>query len=85
MALRTRHKVTATGDTVYRVGSVSKPVTALLLMMLVEQGLIDLDAPVQKYLPDFQPKNSTGKALTLRQLLAASVRTGARVARGQLL
>jgi CubicO group peptidase (beta-lactamase class C family)/D-alanyl-D-alanine dipeptidase len=63
-------KTSATGDTVYRVGSVSKPVTALLLMMLVEQGLIDLDAPVQKYLPDFQPKNMTGKAITLRQMLA---------------
>src|SRR4051812_8821263 len=34
------HKLAATGDTVYRVGSVSKPITALLLMMLVEQGLL---------------------------------------------
>src|SRR6516165_846815 len=52
-----RHKTAATADTVYRVGSVSKPFTTLLLMMLVEMGLIDLDAPVQKYLPDFQPVN----------------------------
>jgi len=36
----------ATGDTVYRVGSVSKPVTALVIMLLVQMGLIDLDAPV---------------------------------------
>jgi serine beta-lactamase-like protein LACTB len=63
-------KLSATGDTVYRVGSLSKPVTALLLMVLVEQGLIDLDAPVQTYLPDFQPKNTSGKAITLRQMLA---------------
>ena len=63
-------KSLATADTVYRVGSVSKPITALLLMMLVEQGIIDLDAPVQKYLPDFQPKNATGKVITLRQMLA---------------
>ena len=63
-------KTTATGDTVNRVGSLSKPITALLLMMLVEQGQIDLDAPVQKYLPDFRPKNPTGKAITLRQMLA---------------
>jgi CubicO group peptidase (beta-lactamase class C family) len=63
-------KISATGDTVYRVGSVSKPITALLLMMLVEQGLIDLDAPVRTYLPDFQPKNTTGKEITLRQMVA---------------
>jgi CubicO group peptidase (beta-lactamase class C family)/D-alanyl-D-alanine dipeptidase len=63
-------KTAATADTVYRVGSVSKPITALLLMMLVEQGAIDLDAPVQKYLPDFHPKNTTGKEITLRQMLA---------------
>ncbi len=48
----------------------SKPITALLLMMLVEQGLIDLDQPVQTYLPEFKPKNTTGKQITLRQMLA---------------
>ena len=63
-------KTSATGDTVYRVGSVSKPVTALLLMMLVEQGKLDLDAPVQTYLPEFRPKNTSGKQVTLRQMLA---------------
>ncbi len=63
-------KLAATAATVYRVGSVSKPTTALLLMMLVEQGLIDLDAPIQKYLPEFQPKNKSGKQITLRQMLA---------------
>jgi CubicO group peptidase (beta-lactamase class C family)/D-alanyl-D-alanine dipeptidase len=65
-----RQKTAAGAGTVYRVGSVSKPITALLLMMLVEQGLIDLDAPVQKYLPEFQPKNTSGKQITLRQMLA---------------
>lgn len=59
----------AAGNTIYRVGSVSKPFTALLLMMLLEQGLIDLDAPIQKYLPDFRPKNPTDKAITIRQML----------------
>src|SRR5262245_57033392 len=43
-----RTKTAAGPRTVYRVGSVSKPVTALLLMMLVEAGLLDLDAPVQR-------------------------------------
>jgi CubicO group peptidase (beta-lactamase class C family)/D-alanyl-D-alanine dipeptidase len=56
-------------NTVYRVGSVSKPFTVLALMLLVEQGLIDLDAPVTRYLPDFRPHNPFGKAITLRHLL----------------
>jgi CubicO group peptidase (beta-lactamase class C family)/D-alanyl-D-alanine dipeptidase len=65
-----RTKRRATADTVYRVGSVSKPFTTLLLMMLVELGLIDLDAPAQQYLPDFQPKNPFNKSITLRQLVS---------------
>ncbi|MBM4068630.1 MAG: serine hydrolase [Planctomycetes bacterium] len=63
-------KTEATATTVYRVGSVSKPFTTLLLMILVEMGLIDLDVPVQRYLPEFQPKNPHGKAITLRQLVS---------------
>jgi serine beta-lactamase-like protein LACTB len=62
-------KTAATGDTVYRVGSVSKPFTTLLLMLLVEMGAIDLDAPVQDYLPEFRPINKTGKKITLRQMV----------------
>ncbi|MFO0967631.1 MAG: serine hydrolase [Gemmataceae bacterium] len=63
-------KLAATPRTVYRVGSVSKPTAALLLMMLVEMGLIDLDVPVQTYVPDFKPKNTSGKAITLRQIVS---------------
>ncbi len=63
-------RTAATADTLYRVGSVSKPFTALLLMLFVELGLIDLDAPIQQYLPELQPANKTGKDITLRQILA---------------
>lgn len=63
-------KTPATAQTVYRVGSVSKPISALLLMILVELGLIDLDVPVQRYVPDFNPKNTSGKEITLRQILS---------------
>jgi CubicO group peptidase (beta-lactamase class C family)/D-alanyl-D-alanine dipeptidase len=63
-------KELATADTPYRVGSVSKPFTALLLMILVELGVIDLDAPVQDYLPEFAPTNKSGKKITLRQMLS---------------
>ena len=48
-------RVAATADTVYRVGSVSKLFTDLAVMQLVEQGKLDLDAPVTNYLPDFKP------------------------------
>lgn len=63
-------KQAASADTLYRVGSVSKPITALVLMMLVELGLLDLDAPVQKYLPEFQPRNPFPEKITLRHLLS---------------
>jgi CubicO group peptidase (beta-lactamase class C family)/D-alanyl-D-alanine dipeptidase len=63
-------KTAATGDTLYRVGSVSKPYTTLLLMLLVEMGMIDLDAPVQDYLPEFKPVNKSGKKITLRQMVS---------------
>ena len=58
------HKMHATGDTLFRVGSVSKPITALLLMLFVEAGLIDLDVPVQTYLPELRPVNKSGKDLS---------------------
>lgn len=40
----------------FRVGSVAKPMTAEGLMLLVEQGRVDLDAPVQTYVPTFPEK-----------------------------
>jgi serine beta-lactamase-like protein LACTB, mitochondrial len=53
--------------TVYRLASVSKPITATAVLQLAEQGKLDLDAPVQKYLPDFPEKPWP---VTSRQLLA---------------
>ncbi len=63
-------KVPATAETVYRVGSVSKLFTDIAIMQLVEKGKIDLDAPVTRYLPNFRPRNTFGKAITLRQLMS---------------
>ncbi|HXG71093.1 MAG TPA: serine hydrolase [Gemmatimonadaceae bacterium] len=62
-------KVPASTDTIYRVGSVSKLFTDIALMQLVEQGKVDLDAPVTRYLPDFHPRNPFDKPVTLRQLM----------------
>ena len=40
----------------FRIGSVSKPLTAAAVGLLVEQGRLDLDAPVQRYVPSFPAK-----------------------------
>jgi CubicO group peptidase (beta-lactamase class C family)/D-alanyl-D-alanine dipeptidase len=58
----------ASASTVYRVGSVSKLFTDVGIMRLVEQGTLALDAPVQKYLPDFHPRNPFGGEITIREL-----------------
>lgn len=69
----------ATVTTRFRIGSISKSLTAAGLMRLVDQGLIDLDAPVQQYVPDF-PVKPEG-AITTR-LLAGHL-AGVRHYRGQ--
>ena len=64
-------KIPATAETVYRVGSVSKLFTDVAVMQLVEEGKIDLDAPVAKYIPDFKPAYKEGeKPITLRMLMS---------------
>jgi CubicO group peptidase (beta-lactamase class C family) len=58
-------QVPVTRDTKFRIGSVSKSLTAAALAQLVEQGKLDLDAPVQRYVPSFPDK---GKPVTVRQV-----------------
>ncbi len=54
-----------TRETQFRIGSVSKPLTATAVVLLYEQGKLDLDAPVQRYVPSFPDK---GYPITTRQL-----------------
>ena len=61
------NQVPATADTVYRIASVSKSITATAAMKLVEGGKLDLDAPIQKYCPDFPQKPWP---ITTRELLS---------------
>lgn len=49
-------KIPATAETLYRVGSISKLFTDTAAMQLVEQGRLDIDQPLQKYLPGFTIK-----------------------------
>jgi CubicO group peptidase (beta-lactamase class C family) len=59
-----------TPQTPFIIGSVSKSVTALAVMQLVEAGKIELDAPVQRYLPWFRVGNDEASAkITVRHLL----------------
>ncbi len=51
--------------TKFRIASISKPLTAVGLMELVEAGKVDLDAPVQKYVPSFPDK---GAVITVRMI-----------------
>ncbi|MES9956442.1 MAG: serine hydrolase domain-containing protein [Sedimenticola sp.] len=43
----------ASGDTIYQIGSITKPLTAMAVMQLAEQGKIDIDHPLQAYIPGF--------------------------------
>jgi len=58
-------RVPAWPTTKFRIGSISKPLTAVGLMELVEAGKVDLDAPVQKYVPSFPDK---GALITVRMV-----------------
>ncbi len=51
--------------TKFRIASISKPLTAVGLMELVQAGKVDLDAPVQKYVPTFPDK---GAVITVRRI-----------------
>lgn len=60
-------------NTAFSTASISKPVTATLVMMLAEQGKLDLDTPVSKYLKRWQMPGSDftkDHPITLRQLLS---------------
>src|SRR5688572_24947660 len=55
--LKTRKPVTP--NTVYPIASTTKALNATLLGMLVDDGLIEWDAPVQRYLPQFRLRDAT--------------------------
>jgi CubicO group peptidase (beta-lactamase class C family) len=67
--LRTGQPVTA--DSVFQIGSITKVWTATLVLQLVDDGLLELDAPVRRYLPSFQVADAVAtETVTVRQLLA---------------
>jgi len=59
------HGVPASTETLFRLGSISKSLTATAVGLLHERGLLDLDAPVQRYVPSFPEREHP---ITTRQL-----------------
>ena len=56
----------ATSDTVYEIGSITKQFTAEAVMLLVEEGKIDLEAPLTRYIPDLP---AAWAGITVRHVL----------------
>lgn len=54
-------------NTVNRIASITKPMTAIAIMQLHERGLIELDAPIQNYIPNFPIYSNV--PITIRHLL----------------
>lgn len=63
------HQVPAKPETAYELASVSKPITATAVMLLVEEGKLSLDSSISKYLDDVPP---AFRPITLRQLMSHS-------------
>ncbi|XP_077563747.1 serine beta-lactamase-like protein LACTB, mitochondrial [Haemaphysalis longicornis] len=66
------NRVPCTRRTVMRIGSISKPIAMTTVAKLWEEGRIDLDKPIQEYVPSFPQKTFNGKpvVITLRDLVS---------------
>ncbi|KHL17228.1 dipeptidyl aminopeptidase/acylaminoacyl peptidase [Mumia flava] len=68
--LNTATGVEVTDDSVFQIGSISKVWTATVVMQLVDEGLLDLDAPVAEVLPELRLSDpDAAKRVTMRHLL----------------
>jgi CubicO group peptidase (beta-lactamase class C family) len=56
-------------DTLFRIASMTKPITAIAIMMLVDEGKLSIDDPVETHLPEFRGQmmvsSRSGDAVTL--------------------
>ncbi len=62
-------ETTASQERIYCIASVSKMYSTLAIMQLVDEGKVELDAPVTKYLPDFKMNDERYKDITVRMLM----------------
>ena len=64
------HPLTVDGDTLFQIASITKTITATVIMRLVDQGKIDLTAPVRRYIPSFKLKDeSAASRATVKHLV----------------
>ena len=65
-------------EAIFRIHSMSKPITAFALLQLVDQGKVALEDDIRKYLPEFAPFERDGKpqVITVHQLLAHTAGLG---------
>jgi CubicO group peptidase (beta-lactamase class C family) len=64
------HALPVTADTLFQTGSISKTFTGTMIMKLVEEGKVNLDAPVKTYIPAFRVQDKdVAKKVTVRHLL----------------
>ena len=70
MDTRTNERVSA--DTMWPAASLSKPVFALAVLRLVDEGKLDLDRPLKSYAPGHAPDDARGDTITARHVLSHS-------------
>jgi CubicO group peptidase (beta-lactamase class C family) len=64
------HPLPVDGDTLFQIASVTKTMTATVVMRLIERGALDLDAPVRRYIPAFRLRDAAAQErATVRHLV----------------
>ena len=58
-----------TPEDFFRIGSITKPMTATLVLQLIDEGLLELDEPVETYLPGWLDGHEFSSEITIRQLM----------------
>ena len=70
-----RNETPMKNDSIFRIASMSKPITSVAIMILAEEGKLDIGAPVAQYLPEFKDvtvgveKAAPKRAMTVQDLL----------------
>ena len=64
-----RHRRVVPDSTIWRVGSISKVFTATAMMQLVDRGLVELDAPIDRYVRRIRVPPTYPESVTVRHLL----------------
>ncbi|XP_074533137.1 serine beta-lactamase-like protein LACTB, mitochondrial isoform X2 [Halichoeres trimaculatus] len=72
------NRVPCSPDTVMRIASISKPLTSAAAARLLEEGKLDLDVPVQQYVPEFPQKQFDGQDVTITPRMLLSHLSGIR-------